>query len=165
MVQVFSGAPTISNTIGAVVIGWGISSLFFGMLCIQVWTYYQRYPNDNYSYKVLVRPCCLCFINRGRPLTPFVLFLVILVLALMNARRRLGLRALVRPFRPVSIAVSAFIVDQGPGGSSPSFYWSHRLVLRRSVGSSRMSPGGTHHPRHYRRNFGNFLVFLEPPVW
>jgi len=54
MVQVFSGAPTISNTIGAVVIGWGISSLFFGMLCIQVWTYYQRYPNDNYSYKVLV---------------------------------------------------------------------------------------------------------------
>ncbi|KAI9443450.1 hypothetical protein H4582DRAFT_2072490 [Lactarius indigo] len=36
-----SGA-TIDNTIGAVVVGWGISSLIFGMLCIQVWTYYQR---------------------------------------------------------------------------------------------------------------------------
>ena len=27
----------------------------FGMLCIQVWTYYQRYPNDGKMYKVLVR--------------------------------------------------------------------------------------------------------------
>ncbi len=118
-----SGAPTVGNTIGAVVVGWGISCLYvlashdraayspsfhirdsiFGMLCIQVWTYYQRYPNDNWSYKVLVRPCCLCFNIRGRPLTPFVLFFITLVLALVNARR-LGLRALVRPFRPVSTA-------------------------------------------------------------
>jgi len=48
------GAPTFGNTIGALVFGWGISSLIFGMLCIQVWRYYQRYPNDNLSYKVLV---------------------------------------------------------------------------------------------------------------
>jgi len=58
MAQVLSsvGTPriTISNTVGAVVIGLGISSLVFGMLCIQVWTYYQRYPNDHWSYKVLV---------------------------------------------------------------------------------------------------------------
>ncbi|KAH9984962.1 hypothetical protein BJV77DRAFT_1071690 [Russula vinacea] len=46
--------PTISNTIGAVIIGWGLSCLFFGMLCIQVWAYYQRYTNDSSSYKVLV---------------------------------------------------------------------------------------------------------------
>ncbi|KAH9053095.1 hypothetical protein EDB87DRAFT_308438 [Lactarius vividus] len=52
-----SGASTghlVGNTIGAVVLGWGISSLIFGTLCIQVWTYYQRYPNDHWSYKVLV---------------------------------------------------------------------------------------------------------------
>ncbi|KAH8977977.1 hypothetical protein EDB86DRAFT_3249321, partial [Lactarius hatsudake] len=59
MAQVLSpsGVPTahlFGNTIGAVVLGWGISSLIFGMLCIQVWTYYQRYPNDHWSYKVLV---------------------------------------------------------------------------------------------------------------
>jgi len=42
------------NTIGAVIIGWGFSSLIFGMLCIQVWTYYQRYPNDSSTYKFLV---------------------------------------------------------------------------------------------------------------
>jgi len=48
------GAPTFSNTIGALVFGWGISNIVFGMLCIQVWRYYQRYPNDHWSYKVLV---------------------------------------------------------------------------------------------------------------
>jgi len=36
------------------VIGWGISCLVFGMLCIQIWTYFQRYPNDSKSYKILV---------------------------------------------------------------------------------------------------------------
>lgn len=68
--------PTVSNTIGAVIIGWGVSSLYvpisrdhvfysrfsprtrgslFGMLCIQVWAYYMRYTNDSTSYKILVR--------------------------------------------------------------------------------------------------------------
>ncbi|KAH9999633.1 hypothetical protein BJV74DRAFT_162596 [Russula compacta] len=46
--------PTMSNTIGAVVIGWGLSSMMFGMLCIQAWSYYHRYPNDSRSYKLLV---------------------------------------------------------------------------------------------------------------
>ncbi|KAH9009700.1 hypothetical protein EDB85DRAFT_2162418 [Lactarius pseudohatsudake] len=55
MAQVVSPSGVLfGNTIGAVVLGWGISSLVFGMLCIQVWTYYQRYPNDHWSYKVLV---------------------------------------------------------------------------------------------------------------
>ncbi|KAI0250986.1 hypothetical protein BJV78DRAFT_517121 [Lactifluus subvellereus] len=45
---------SIGNTIGATIIGWGSSSLIFGMLCIQVWTYYQRYPNDHITYKLLV---------------------------------------------------------------------------------------------------------------
>jgi len=44
----------IDNTIGAAFIGWGVSSLIFGILCIQVYTYYQRYPNDSTAYKLLV---------------------------------------------------------------------------------------------------------------
>ncbi|KAF8272822.1 hypothetical protein EI94DRAFT_161569 [Lactarius quietus] len=48
------GTQTLGNTIGALVFGWGISNLVFGMLCVQVWRYYQRYPNDHWSYKVLV---------------------------------------------------------------------------------------------------------------
>lgn len=48
------GQPTIDNTIGAAYIGWGLSSLVFGVLCIQVWSYYQRYPRDNTAYKSLV---------------------------------------------------------------------------------------------------------------
>jgi hypothetical protein len=65
--------PTVSNTIGAVIVGWGVSSLYvpvsrdrvlhsqppirdslFGMLCLQVWSYYIRYTNDSTSYKLLV---------------------------------------------------------------------------------------------------------------
>lgn len=34
--------------------GWGVSSLLFGMFCIQVWAYYLRYTNDSTSYKILV---------------------------------------------------------------------------------------------------------------
>ncbi|KAI9452440.1 hypothetical protein F5148DRAFT_1289600 [Russula earlei] len=44
----------MANTIGALILGWGVSSLFFGMLCIQVWTYCLQYPNDSISYKLLV---------------------------------------------------------------------------------------------------------------
>jgi hypothetical protein len=46
--------PTISNTIGAVIVGWGVSSLLFGILCIQVTAYYMRYTNDSSYYKILV---------------------------------------------------------------------------------------------------------------
>ncbi|KAI0059600.1 hypothetical protein BV25DRAFT_1918387 [Artomyces pyxidatus] len=46
--------PTIANTIGATIVGWGVSSLVFGFLCIQTWTYYQQYPKDSPAYKILV---------------------------------------------------------------------------------------------------------------
>ncbi|THH11133.1 hypothetical protein EW146_g8148 [Bondarzewia mesenterica] len=49
-----AGSPTIDSTIGAAFIGWGVSSLVFGVLCIQVWSYFQRYPRDNIAYKLLV---------------------------------------------------------------------------------------------------------------
>lgn len=50
-----------------------IRDSIFGMLCIQVWTYYQRYPNDHWSYKVLVRDACVSS-DAVRTLTPSVLF-------------------------------------------------------------------------------------------
>lgn len=74
--------PTISNTIGAVIVGWGVSSLYvllsrdrvlysprircslFGMLCIQVSSYYMRYTNDSASYKILVRGYEYCSTNQ-----------------------------------------------------------------------------------------------------
>ncbi|TFY82911.1 hypothetical protein EWM64_g1106 [Hericium alpestre] len=49
-----AGLPNIDNTIGAAFIGWGVSSLIFGILCIQVYTYFERYTNDNSAYKSLV---------------------------------------------------------------------------------------------------------------
>ncbi len=61
----------------------------FGMLCIQVWTYYQRYPNDHWSYKVLVRACNLCFRKPDQLLTLSLFYLV---------ARTKGLHTLVRPF-------------------------------------------------------------------
>lgn len=36
-----------------------IRASVFGMLCVQVWRYYQRYPNDHWSYKVLVSMGCM----------------------------------------------------------------------------------------------------------
>jgi hypothetical protein len=67
------GLPTASNTIGALLIGWGISCLcvqcscvvfkrstcgahsVLGLIFVQGWTYFVRYPNDGPSYKSLVR--------------------------------------------------------------------------------------------------------------
>jgi hypothetical protein len=51
----------------------------FGMLCIQVWRYYQRYPNDHWSYKVLVRPCCMFHPKVADALCVLFMLLVILV--------------------------------------------------------------------------------------
>ncbi|KAA1474698.1 hypothetical protein DENSPDRAFT_343194 [Dentipellis sp. KUC8613] len=49
-----AAGPSIDNTIGAAFIGWGISGLVFGILSIQCYTYFQRYPNDSIAYKTLV---------------------------------------------------------------------------------------------------------------
>jgi hypothetical protein len=148
-----SGLPTIGNTIGAIVVGWGTSSLyvltshdraacspsfhvpdsFFGMLCIQVWTYYQRYPNDNWSYKVLVRPVLFVFHQAADALC------VVLCDALTCARglERSPAPRFSRCGTPISARLHrhlAFIIDQGPGGPPPSFCWTHSLVLRCTVG-------------------------------
>ncbi|VDC07109.1 unnamed protein product [Peniophora sp. CBMAI 1063] len=49
-----SGMPTVSTTIGALFIGWGLSMLIFGLLCLQTWTYFGRYPRDSIRNKILV---------------------------------------------------------------------------------------------------------------
>ncbi|KAI0026728.1 hypothetical protein K488DRAFT_91984 [Vararia minispora EC-137] len=49
-----SAAPTVGNTVGALVVGWGVSSIAFGMICLQVWTYYSKYPSDALVHKLLV---------------------------------------------------------------------------------------------------------------
>ncbi|KAI0070445.1 hypothetical protein K474DRAFT_1702157 [Panus rudis PR-1116 ss-1] len=41
-------------TIGATFIGFGASSVLFGVICVQTWTYLKRYPLDTWFYKVLV---------------------------------------------------------------------------------------------------------------
>ncbi|KAI0042424.1 hypothetical protein FA95DRAFT_1610223 [Auriscalpium vulgare] len=46
--------PSIANTLGPIVLGFGASSIVFGLLCIQVWQYFQRYPKDRLGYKILV---------------------------------------------------------------------------------------------------------------
>jgi len=46
--------PTISNTIGSLFIGWGASAIFFGILCMQSWSYFTRFPNDAVFNKLLV---------------------------------------------------------------------------------------------------------------
>jgi hypothetical protein len=123
------GAPTLSNTIGALVFGWGISNIVFGMLCIQVWRYYQRYPNDPWSYKVLVSSCCCMF----HPMVADALLCSLFFLITLVLRERSACRSS-RSGMPISICLYrhlAFTIDQGPGGPSPSINWSYHLVLRR----------------------------------
>lgn len=128
----------------------------FGMLCIQVWRYYQRYPNDNWTYKVLVRPCCMFH--------PKVANAVCVLFMSLNVRRLLGLDALVRPFRPVSTAHLAFIIviAQGTGGPPPSPCGSHHLVLRRRVGTSRTFPV-VHHSPSFSQEFRGHVCFSQTP--
>ncbi|VDC07108.1 unnamed protein product [Peniophora sp. CBMAI 1063] len=51
--------PPVSSTIGALFLGWGISMLIFGLLCLQTWTYFSRYPNDSPRNKLLVASLCV----------------------------------------------------------------------------------------------------------
>jgi hypothetical protein len=115
----------------------------FGMLCIQVWRYYQRYPNDPWSYKVLVSSCCCMF----HPMVADALLCSLFFLITLVLRERSACRSS-RSGMPISICLYrhlAFTIDQGPGGPSPSINWSYHLVLRRRVRSSRTSPRGAHH--------------------
>ncbi|VDB99550.1 unnamed protein product [Peniophora sp. CBMAI 1063] len=49
-----SELPSVYETIGCLYLGWGASALVTGMLCLQTWTYFNRYPQDPWGYKALV---------------------------------------------------------------------------------------------------------------
>ncbi|KAJ7596671.1 hypothetical protein C8J56DRAFT_918034 [Mycena floridula] len=44
----------VDSTLGAALVGFGFSCAVFGILCGQVWTYFQKYPMDKDIYKALV---------------------------------------------------------------------------------------------------------------
>ncbi|KAI0027782.1 hypothetical protein K488DRAFT_90466 [Vararia minispora EC-137] len=46
--------PSIPGTVGALLVGWGLSCLVLGFVYLQTWTYFARYPNDGPYYKCLV---------------------------------------------------------------------------------------------------------------
>lgn len=45
--------PRFDNTLGALLIGFAVSATAFGMLTIQVYIYYRRFPQDKAAYKAL----------------------------------------------------------------------------------------------------------------
>jgi len=45
---------SIPNTLGAASIGYSVSCAVFGVMCVQLLTYYQRFPSDKLGYKLLV---------------------------------------------------------------------------------------------------------------
>ncbi|KIY46700.1 hypothetical protein FISHEDRAFT_46852 [Fistulina hepatica ATCC 64428] len=44
----------VNDTLGAILIGFAVSSLLYGVLCSQVYSYVRRYPYDRAQYKWLV---------------------------------------------------------------------------------------------------------------
>lgn len=51
---------TVDSTLGAASVGFFISSVVFGVLTSQAFTYFRRYPLDKPAYKVLVSRIELC---------------------------------------------------------------------------------------------------------
>ncbi|ESK86177.1 hypothetical protein Moror_10971 [Moniliophthora roreri MCA 2997] len=47
-------SPNVEDTLGAALIGLGVSCIVFGILSTEVFTYYSRYPRDPNGYKLLV---------------------------------------------------------------------------------------------------------------
>jgi len=45
---------TVDSTLGAASIGFFVSSVIFGLVTSQVYTYFRRYPSDKPGYKILV---------------------------------------------------------------------------------------------------------------
>ena len=90
------------------------------MLCIQVWAYYQRYPNDGISYNILVRGyeylCC----QEGLADTRLGCAQVVSLWYASPAR-----------LRPPANLLNVF---QGPRGGSSGVRLSCYLVLRSRVG-------------------------------
>jgi hypothetical protein len=46
--------PAMDGTLGALAIGSFVSCFFFGITCVQLYLYTQRFPNDRLYYKLLV---------------------------------------------------------------------------------------------------------------
>ena len=49
-----SNQVTVDSTLGAASVGFFVSAVVFGVLTIQAFTYFRRYPSDKPAYKVLV---------------------------------------------------------------------------------------------------------------
>lgn len=45
---------TLDNTIGALLIGFAVSCLVFGILLTQSYVYFSRFPSDKWLYQLLV---------------------------------------------------------------------------------------------------------------
>ncbi|KAH7923355.1 hypothetical protein BV22DRAFT_1015597 [Leucogyrophana mollusca] len=54
MASPLAALPRFDDTIGALLIGFGVSAVGYGIFSIQVYTYYRRYPLDKGMYKALV---------------------------------------------------------------------------------------------------------------
>ncbi|KAJ7023499.1 hypothetical protein C8F04DRAFT_1134105 [Mycena alexandri] len=54
---------TVDNTLGALVVGFAVACVIFGMLLTQVWTYFSRYNSDSTVYKLLVGPWQAFFVE------------------------------------------------------------------------------------------------------
>ncbi|KAN0074729.1 hypothetical protein V8E55_011778 [Tylopilus felleus] len=46
--------PSFDNTLGALFIGFSVSTMVYGVFLVQVYHYYHRYPSDKAGYKVIV---------------------------------------------------------------------------------------------------------------
>ncbi|TDL25236.1 hypothetical protein BD410DRAFT_785112, partial [Rickenella mellea] len=53
-------APTLGNTIGAMFIGLLLTTLLFGIICLQAYNYYQKFPDDRAHFKIFVRIVSHC---------------------------------------------------------------------------------------------------------
>lgn len=45
----------LDGTLGSIEIGGVVSTFLFGIVTLQVWNYYRRYPADGRTLKLLVR--------------------------------------------------------------------------------------------------------------
>jgi len=53
MVTLAAQSPGIENTLGAAFVGFAFSCVVYGIMTVQVYTYFRRYPNDRRIYKFL----------------------------------------------------------------------------------------------------------------
>jgi hypothetical protein len=42
------------NTLGAVLVGFAVACIVYGILLTQMWVYFSRFPGDRWVYKALV---------------------------------------------------------------------------------------------------------------